>query len=85
MAANEVRRARGAAPQCEELLRAALRFARVTNERKGRGEHRCTREELFRAALRFARVTKDAQRRAKLRRTCEDLLRAAAPFFCADA
>ena len=40
----------------QELLRAALRFARVPQKRKGCGAHHKTGQELLRAALRFARV-----------------------------
>jgi hypothetical protein len=36
--------------------RAALRFARIPQKRKGCGAHRQTNQELLRAALRFARI-----------------------------
>jgi hypothetical protein len=54
-----LRSAKGAARTAntsQELARAALRFARVPQKRKGRGAHPNTSQEPARAALRFARV-----------------------------
>ncbi len=50
----------------QELARAALRFARVSQKPKGCGEHHKTGQEPFCAALRFARVPQEGTRETAL-------------------